>query len=137
MVELDTGAVATRRPCDDHRVATAREPRGPFLLKAAFLAAGIAALVAVAVIWNLNRDDGRIVSTASAEPSSFASHAEVSWGPLAVEGPPEANMDAAINGRLSITEACVLLIAPPDDEILLVWPSDQTIWDDRGCPGRC
>ena len=40
-------------------------------------------------------------------------------------------MDAALHGRLSITEACVLLIAPPDDAILLVWPADRTSWDDE------
>jgi len=109
----------------------APEPRTQFPLKAAFLAAGITALVAVTVIWSLNRDDGRSVSTASAIASALASHPEAAWGPLAVQGPPERNMDAALHGRLSITDACVLLIAPPDDKILLVWPADRTSWDDE------
>jgi hypothetical protein len=63
--------------------------------------------------------------------SALASEPAVSWGPLTVQGPPELNMDAAISGRLRITNACVFLIAPPDDEILLVWPAERTSWDEQ------
>lgn len=63
--------------------------------------------------------------------SAVSSEPAVSWGPLTVQGPPEMNMDAAISGRLSITNSCVLLIAPPDDEILLVWPAERTSWDEQ------
>lgn len=38
-------------------------------------------------------------------------------------------MEAAISGRLSITDDCVFLVPLDGTDVLLVWPSDRTTWD--------
>jgi hypothetical protein len=51
------------------------------------------------------------------------------WGPLTVvEGPP-SRRSARITGTLHIDENCVTLTATDGQQVLLVWPSRNTVWD--------
>jgi hypothetical protein len=49
------------------------------------------------------------------------------WGPLAVTD-PEAGGQALMFGELIIDDGCVLL-RETGEEVLLLWPKDQTGWD--------
>lgn len=49
------------------------------------------------------------------------------WGPLAVTD-PEAGGQALMFGELIIGDSCVLL-SETGEEVLLLWPKDQTGWD--------
>ena len=91
-----------------------------------------AGVIVVAVVWVLMEDvrGSRSGSASSTRSSSSPAEDEGVWGPLAVER-SGVGMDAAISGRLEITDECVVLIAVPDFEILLVWPADRTTWDDE------
>ena len=51
-----------------------------------------------------------------------------SWGPLAVEPPPEGSATALIAGTLKVTDECVLLDERGEDA-LLVWPAHRTRWN--------
>jgi len=89
--------------------------------------------VAVAIIWALNRADGDVVSDGSEPPVTdvpSASPDTAGWGPLAVEEPDGAIMEARISGRLSITDDCVFLVPLDGTDVLLLWPSDRTFWDE-------
>lgn len=64
---------------------------------------------------------------ASVQPTA-SSLAGGTWGPLAVVAPQDGADSARTEGVLSVTSACVLLVANRGP-ILLVWPSDRTTWN--------
>src|SRR5688500_5692101 len=114
-------------------------PRHNVALVAAVLVA-VGIVVAALVLWNFARGDGEVsggssqpaeTPGASAAETPSPSEAAVDWGPLAVER-GATTRDAAISGRLRVTDDCVLLVAEPASEILLLWPAERTSWDAPG-----
>lgn len=106
------------------------------LIVAGFTAAGIVGIAAL-FLWNSARGGGEVSGNASqpagtpgtsSAETPYPSARAVDWGPLAVER-GATTRDAAIGGRLSITDDCVLLVPEPSSEILLLWPMERTSWD--------
>lgn len=106
------------------------EPRGRSIRPVA-LAVAVAALIAAFIIGAAIVGPSRLDSDVAATPRSDPEPTQGvdPWGPLAVERSQGVIMHAGIGGRLRIEETCVVLIAPPEAEILIVWPSDRTAWD--------
>ena len=102
-------------------------------LLAAWVAGGCAAVLPTPVAPSLSSATVAL-PTPSVDPSAriavdISPAASGNWGPLAVIPPQDGSDSAPTQGTLRITDTCVFLDGQ-DEPMLLLWPADQTRWDE-------